>query len=121
MADKDTVRSWVERYVAAWRSNDSTDITALFTPDATYRTSPFDVPRLGREAIVRGWLDDKDEPGTWSFTYDVVATEPVGVIEGRTVYTEPDREYANIWLIDLDDAGTAARAFTEYYMSRDDH
>ena len=119
MADRDALSSWVERYVAAWRSNDSSDIAALFTPDAVYRTAPFVTPRQGQDAIVGGWLDDRDEPGTWSFTYNVVATDPVGVVEGRTVYSGPDLEYANIWLIDLDDTGTAARAFTEYYMRRD--
>ncbi len=118
MADNDAVRSWTERYIAAWRSNDADDIAGLFMPDAVYRTGPFDVPRRGHDAITRGWLDDKDQPGTWTFTYDVVATDPIGVVEGRTLYTDPDREYANIWLIDLDDAGRQARWFTEYYMER---
>ena len=116
MRDADAVRSWVERYVAAWRSNDAGDIGALFTPDGVYRTGPFDTPRQGRDAITRGWLDDKDEPNDWSFTYEVVATNPIGVVEGRTVYS--DSEYANIWLIDLDETGSVARAFTEYYMPR---
>jgi hypothetical protein len=119
MAEYDAVRSWTERYIGAWRSNDADDITALFTPDAVYRTGPFDAPRRGHDAIMRGWLDDKDEPGSWTFTYDILTTDPIGVVEGRTVYTDPDREYANIWLIDLDDTGAAARTFTEYYMARE--
>jgi uncharacterized protein (TIGR02246 family) len=119
VADSDAVRSWVERYLAAWRSNDAGDIAALFTPDAVYRTGPFDTPRTGHDAIVNGWLDDKDEPNTWSFMYDVVATDPIAVVEGRTVYRDDNREYANLWLINLDDTGTAARDFTEYYMPRD--
>jgi ketosteroid isomerase-like protein len=119
VANIDAVRSWMERYLAAWRSNDAADIAALFTPDAVYRTGPFDEPRTDRDAIVSGWLDDKDEPDTWTFTYDVIATDPVAVVEGRTLYKEDNQEYANIWLIDLDEGGSAARAFTEYYMPRD--
>jgi SnoaL-like domain len=117
VVDIDSVRSWTERYIAAWRSNDAADIAALFTPDGIYRTGPFDAPRVGREAIVSGWLEDKDEPGDWTFTYEVIATDPIGVVEGRTAYS--DGEYGNIWLIDLDDTGAVARAFTEYYMARD--
>jgi hypothetical protein len=117
VATTDAVRTWMERYIAAWRSNKAEDIAALFTPDAVYRTGPFDAPRTGRDAIVRGWLEDKDEPDAWSFTYDIVATDPIAVVEGRTRYEDGNREYANIWLIELDGSGTA-RDFTEYYMPR---
>jgi hypothetical protein len=116
VVDTDAVRSWVDRYIAAWRSNEADDIAALFTPDAVYLTGPFDTPWRGHDGITSGWLENKDEPGDWSFTYDVIATGSIGVVEGRTTY--PDREFANIWLIDLDEAGAVARGFTEYYMSR---
>jgi len=115
VTNSDVVRAWVERYIAASRSNDEAEIAALFTPDAVYLTGPFDTPRHGRDAIASGWLEDRDEPGDWSFTYEVVATDPIGVVEGRTTYS--DGTYANIWLIDLDETGSVARAFTEYYMS----
>jgi ketosteroid isomerase-like protein len=118
VVDTDAVRSWTERYIAAWRSNDAADIAALFTSDAVYRTGPFDEPRVGTDAIISGWLEDRDEPGDWTFTYEVLATEPIGVVEGRTAYKNADREYANVWLIDLDETGAVARAFTEYYMPR---
>lgn len=117
MVDTDGVRSWVERYLAAWRSNNPDEIAALFTADAVYLTGPFDAPWRGQDAIVSGWLENRDGPDDWTFTYHVIATDAIGVVEGRTAYS--DREYANIWLIDLDDTGALARGFTEYYMSRD--
>ena len=59
---------WVAGYIAAWESNDPAQIGALFTDDAVYLTSPDAEPRRGRDAIVAGWLEDLDEPGTWSGT-----------------------------------------------------
>ena len=63
---------WVAGYVAAWESNDPEQIGALFTDDAVYLTAPDVEPRRGREAIVAGWLEDLDEPGTWSFDWKIV-------------------------------------------------
>ena len=33
--DTAAFQAWLDRYVAAWRSNDRADIEALFSPDAT--------------------------------------------------------------------------------------
>lgn len=61
--DEDHVRRWIERYFAAWRSNDRAEIEALFTPDATYRPKPHSPPMTGRTAIADAWLQAADEPG----------------------------------------------------------
>ena len=63
---------WTEAYVEAWKSNDPQQISALFSEDAIYLTSPDAEPRVGRADIVAGWLDDLDEPGTWSFDWWIV-------------------------------------------------
>ncbi|HWL33579.1 MAG TPA: hypothetical protein VNP89_08230 [Gaiellaceae bacterium] len=55
---------WVASYERAWASNDAGEIGALFTDDALYLTAPFRDPWRGRQQIVDGWLDRKDEPGT---------------------------------------------------------
>jgi hypothetical protein len=44
---------WLERYFAAWRSNDPDEIAALFAADAVYSYGPFREPSIGRDAIVR--------------------------------------------------------------------
>ena len=38
------VRGWVERYVAAWNSNEPAAIGGLFSEDAAYYTEPHSVP-----------------------------------------------------------------------------
>ncbi len=58
---------WIAAYERAWASNDPDDIRALFTEDALYFTAPFRAPWQGRQEIVDGWIDRKDEPGGWAF------------------------------------------------------
>lgn len=109
--------NWVAGYVAAWESNDPEQIGALFTDDARYLPNPDDEPRMGRDAIVAGWLEDRDEPGTWSFDWHIVH-EHGGfvVVQGRTEYPS-SKDYLNLWIIRLADDGRATE-FTEWYMPR---
>jgi ketosteroid isomerase-like protein len=118
--DRDDVRNWVERYEAAWRSNDPDQIGALFAEDARYSTAPFREPWAGRDTIVRGWLDRKDEPGDWSFEHDVVAVDgDLGVVRGVTDYPNDDpSRYSNLWLIRLDGEGRATE-FVEFWMGHE--
>ena len=62
-----SVAAWVDRYVAAWESNDPAAIGDLFAEHATYRQRPDDEPWQGRDGIVAGWLENKDDPGDWTF------------------------------------------------------
>lgn len=108
---------WVAGYVAAWQSNDPAEIGALFTDDARYLTSPDSEPRVGRDAIVAGWLQDLDEPGSWSFDWHIVHEDDGFVaVQGRTDYPA-ERDYLNLWIIRLADDGRATE-YTEWYMPR---
>lgn len=108
---------WTQAYVEAWRSNDAQQIGALFSEDAIYLTSPDAEPRVGRADIVAGWLEDLDEPGTWSFDWWIVHEDDDFVaVEGRTKYPA-ERDYVNLWIVRLDAEGRAT-AFTEWYMPR---
>jgi hypothetical protein len=112
----DTVRDWLDRYLVAWRSNEPDDIRALFTEDATYAGGPFDPePWIGREGIVSGWLDHRDEVGEWKFEGSPLAFDGrTGFVEGRTDYAD-GRVYANLWVIRFADDGRA-ESFVEWYM-----
>jgi hypothetical protein len=116
--DRKTVENWVEGYLRAWISNEPDQIGQLFTEAAVYYTGPFDEPWIGREAIVHGWLGRKDEPGTFSFQYEVLAAaERLGVVQGRTKYFQPEREFANLWVIRFDEQGRCEQ-FTEWWVQR---
>jgi uncharacterized protein (TIGR02246 family) len=114
--DRASVVDWVERYVAAWNSNDPDEIGNLFGDEAIYLTGPLDVPWEGRKQIIEGWLKHKDKPGNTTFAYDVIAIDgSMGVVQGQTTYLKPPATYGNLWLLTLDDDGRCAR-FTEYWM-----
>jgi uncharacterized protein (TIGR02246 family) len=112
----DDVRRWVEGYIRAWESNDPVDIGSLFTDDARYFPEPYREPWQGREAIVAGWLDIKDEPGTYSFRHEILAVAgDAGFVRGWTNYTDPPKDYHNLWVIRLTPDGRCTE-FTEWWM-----
>lgn len=114
----DDVSGWVQRYRGAWESNDPSEIGALFSDDARYFTEPYAEAWVGREAIVRGWLAQRDEPGTTEFEYELLAIQgDLGIVKGSTVYREPSREYANLWEIRLTSDGLCTE-FTEWWMEK---
>ena len=113
--DEAAVRDWVDRYVAAWGSNDPEDIAALFTDDARYYTAPHRKPWTGSDEIVRGWLGRKDDQGDWAFEYDVLAmTDELAFVRGTTDYRSEGKSYSNLWIVRLDDG--RCTEFTEWWM-----
>ena len=51
------VRDWAYRYARAWETRDAEAAAALFTEDATYRSSPFEEPYRGRDGVRRYWSE----------------------------------------------------------------
>jgi hypothetical protein len=114
MTDLEHVTAWVNGYVRAWNSNDPADIGGLFTDAAEYYTAPFRQPWRGREQIVQGWLDRKDEPGEATFEWRPLAlTDDMSIIQGTTTY--PTETFSNLWVIRLEADGRC-RQFTEWWM-----
>ncbi len=114
---------WMRRYIHAWETNDPDDIRSLFTHDAEYRDGPSTQPWVGPDAIVAGWLGQKDDPGTWTFEYELTAVDgDVAVIPGRTSYptaTEKSRRYDNLMVIRLTETGRA-QSFTDWFVVPDE-
>lgn len=116
MTDAAAASAWVERYRRAWETNDPADIASLFTDDARYFTEPFREPWEGSEAIVAGWLAQRDEPGDATFRFEILAVAgEIAFVRGWTSYAAPPREYSNLWVVRLDGDGQA-REFTEWWM-----
>lgn len=110
------VTTWVDRYVRAWESNDPTAIGELFADHALYYPRPDGEPWRDRDGIVAGWLERKDEPGTWDFRYQVLAvTADLAFVRGWTHYVEPPTDFSNLWVIRFDGAGRCVE-FTEWWM-----
>jgi hypothetical protein len=115
----DALQTWLDAYVAAWRSYDPAAIGALFTDHACYAYHPWDTGDevlRGRDAIVANWLEERDEPGSWEAAYrpglvDGEAATAVGV----TRYAD-GRTYDNLWELRFD--GGRCAEFIEWFMLR---
>jgi ketosteroid isomerase-like protein len=70
----DGFRGWLERYFAAWASNDADDVAALFAEDAEYSYGPFRPSARGREEIVRAWVEGGVPPGLRT-SFEAIAVE----------------------------------------------
>lgn len=117
--DRTAVISWLAGYVGAWQANDADLIRSLFADDAVYRYHPYDDPVVGVEAIVDSWLEERDDPDTWSARYEPVAIDgDVAVAVGTTHYQahgdQPARTYHNCFVLRFGPDGRC-RAFTEWY------
>jgi ketosteroid isomerase-like protein len=96
---------WVAGYERAWRAGDRQAVMTLFTEDARYRTSPYEEPKVGHEAIQAFWLEDEGVTVT-------VAAEPVAV-EGRDAVVRLEvhyggrrnQEYRDLWVLRFADDG----------------
>jgi len=116
--EKSDVARWIEGYIQAWNSNDPQDIGQLFTEQAAYYTGPWEQPWQNRRGIVDGWLERKDDPGSFNFRYEVLAADgDTGVVRGWTEYPGSGRTYSNIWVIRFDEGGQATE-FTEWFMRK---
>ncbi|MBT2522240.1 nuclear transport factor 2 family protein [Arthrobacter sp. ISL-28] len=115
----DAIRQWMEKYIAAWETNEPEDIQALFTEDAVYATRPYDPDAWrGREQIVDRWIASADEPEDWRFEWSVLGTDgDLAFVQGRTTYLDDRPSYENLWVIRLGPDGRAT-AFTEWFMER---
>lgn len=116
----DDVQTWLDRYVAAWRSSDPELIGDLFTEDATYRYYAYADAERGREAIVAGWLDDPDDPESWEASYEPWAIDgdravAIGTSRYFPTAEQPERIFWNCFLLTFDADGRCAD-FVEYYM-----
>jgi uncharacterized protein (TIGR02246 family) len=118
--DDATLSEWMKGYIRAWNSNDADHIGSLFADDARYYTAPFRPPWMGREDIVQGWLNRKDEPGQTDFTWEpLLVSGDLAVIVGVTTYhatgSEPETRYSNLWVLRFDVDGRCSE-FTEWWM-----
>ena len=102
------VSRWLAGYEAAWRSPGTASLADLFTADASYLQSPYEVPVTGLDAIMRMWDAEREGPDeVFTLATDILAVDgPVAVVRAEVRYGEPLRqEYRDLWVIQLDDDG----------------
>ena len=104
---------WALGYVDAWRAEDPQGVERLFTEDAHYRRSPYEVSEVGHEAIKAFWLADAGE--IFVVTAAPVAVDgQAAVVRVNVSYGDPvQQEYRDLWLLQFADDGRV-RDFEEW-------
>jgi hypothetical protein len=121
--DRASVSRWVADYEQAWRTPDGPQLdhalAALFAPDATYRTAPFEGPFRGLVEIGRLWRENRNGPDEeFGMSFEVVAFDPersAGVVRLEILYgpSSGGQVYRDLWVLRFDAAGRCS-AFEEW-------
>ncbi len=114
--DRAGLARWIESYERAWRTAGTASLKELFTPQATYRSAPFDDPVAGLAAIAEFWEAEREGPDeVFTLEWEPVAVEGgVGVARVEVVYGEPSpAEYRDLWIVTLEADGVCS-AFEEW-------
>jgi len=86
-----TLAEWIERYRRAWETGDADEVVAIFTTNASYRSSVFREPFLGSQAIRSYWQRGAGAQRnvTVRMGWPIAAAGRVAV-EWWTTMTDPD-------------------------------
>ena len=93
---------WVDGYQQAWRTAGTDGLGDLFTDDAEYLGSPYDVPVVCLAAIREMWDEDRNGPDeVFTMTAEVVACQgDTGVARVQVRYGDPlVQEYLDLWVV----------------------
>jgi SnoaL-like domain len=106
--DRAAVARWIALYEHAWRSPGTEELSALFSPDASYLQGPYREPVQGLEAVAQMWEAERKGPDEqFTMTSALVALDglvAVARVEVHYLY-EGGREYRDLWLMHFDDEG----------------
>jgi ketosteroid isomerase-like protein len=108
VTDRAQVSRWLAGYEAAWRSPGTSSLAGLFTADASYLQSPYELPVAGLDAIAQMWEQEREGPDeVFTLATEIIAVDgPVAVVRAEVRYGDPLRqEYRDLWIIRLDDDG----------------
>jgi hypothetical protein len=109
----DELNRWIDSYEAIWRSGEG--VEELFTPDASYTSSPYCKPYVGYDAIKEFWKRETGEGEEFTMDREIVAVEgDTGVVRLEVEYTAPQRRhYRDLWIVTLNADGRCT-AFEEW-------
>lgn len=119
MTDAATLTTWVQGYQKAWDSNAAEDLRSIFTDDATYSGRPHDQRSWnGIGAIIAGWTDHADSPGSYEFEWHPVAIDGDTAVAQAVVVYDNGTTWDDLWVIRFAADGRAIE-FTEWPIERE--
>lgn len=115
MTRHEAVEAWIRTYEHLWRTPGTDGLADLFTPDATYRPSPWAPPVVGLPALAEFWEAGRDGPDeSFVMGFEVIAVDgPTAVARVDVDYGEGGDRWRDLWILRLDDDGRCT-AFEEW-------
>ena len=107
--------AWVSSYEQLWRTPGTDGLAHLFTPDATYRTSPWAPAIEGLPALAAFWDAERDGPDEpFMMDAEVIAVDgSTAVVRVGVQYGSSGDRWRDLWVLELDDDGRCT-AFEEW-------
>jgi hypothetical protein len=113
--NRSALEAWIAGYERLWRTAGTDSLGELFTPDVSYRMSPWETPVTGLAELARLWEDERasaDEP--FEMRSAIVAVDGnTAVVRVEVDYAATGRQWRDLWIIELTDDGRC-RAFEEW-------
>src|SRR5664279_1029855 len=90
------IDGFMENYKRAWETSDENFLASLFTPDGTYRNTPFAIQQ-GHEAIKQYWQRTKLQTDI-KLTYEVLQRHAAGgIAHWHTTYQVTSEDMFKMW------------------------
>ncbi|MGH3487350.1 MAG: nuclear transport factor 2 family protein [Actinopolymorphaceae bacterium] len=119
--DRAAVEGWVAAYERAWRTPGIQPLARLFSPDVSYRPSPWARPIVGLTRLGPWWEAERDGPDEpFTMSSEVVAVDSntaVVRIEVDYLSDEPAR-WRDLWILRFDADGCCV-GFEEWPFAPD--
>jgi ketosteroid isomerase-like protein len=115
----DQAAAWAERYFAAWRTNAAEDVEALFSEDVVYFYGPFRPPAVGRDEVVRRWIEGPHQ-GVTSHHEVIALAGDTAVIHWSVSFRDRSAVTTNmdgVFIVRFDEQGRC-REHREWYAER---
>ncbi|MEQ7124159.1 nuclear transport factor 2 family protein [Actinopolymorpha sp. B11F2] len=119
--DRDAVERWVAGYERAWRTPGTEPLAELFSPDVSYRPSPWARPIVGLSRLGAWWEAERDGPDeSFAMTSDVVAVDGnTAVVRIEVAYLGDDpTRWRDLWILQFDADGRSV-GFEEWPFAPD--
>jgi hypothetical protein len=113
--------NWLAAYGLAWERRDGQAFAALFTPDVHYHWTPFEEPKVGRDAVAEAFAAAVVRQGDIRFTALALSRgDPGGIAHWQCSFTRADEDYTvrldGMLVVEFDHSGLC-RIFREWWHS----
>ncbi|MET0999854.1 MAG: nuclear transport factor 2 family protein [Marmoricola sp.] len=120
--EHEDVRTWVEGYENAWRTEGTTSLPGLFTEDISYVVSPWAAAVEGMDALRELWEAEREGADeSFTMTSEVLAVDgDTAVVRAEVYYAEPEAgRWRDLWVLRFDVDGRCRR-FEEWPFAPDE-